>query len=285
MGHPTFRIREPISRPVAGVLGLIPPLVLLGLWWFVTRPRAFDEQGREIVESRRVSPLILPSPREVVAAFRTLWFEWELSRSAVFSLERVCGGYLIAVTLALPLGVLMGSFTKIKALFNPLAVAGTYLPLPAVGMLMLAGAVGVASYLRVEAMEFYKYAFLAVVTFVVLLPQVVLAIESVEDIYLQTAYTQGAGRCQVVWKVLIPVALPDLYTALRTSFGVGWTYIILAEIMAANRGLGYLIRNAERRGKMEFIYLIVLTIMLIGFVVDKLWLLGGRWLFPYRRGT
>jgi len=284
MGRKTFQIREPISRPLAWVLGLIPPLLLLGLWWWVTRPRAFDAQGREVVESRLLSPLVLPSPRETVAAFHSLWFERELSRSAVYSLQRVCGGYLIAVALALPLGILMGSFTKIKALFNPLAVAGTYLPLPAVGVLMMAWAVALASLLGIEeaALELHKYIFLAVVTFVVLLPQVVLAIEKVEDIYLQTAYTQGAGRWHAVWKVLIPVALPDLYTALRTSFGVGWTYIILAEIIAANRGLGYLIQTAERRGPMEHIYLVVLTIMLIGFALDKLWGWGGRWLFPYR---
>jgi ABC-type nitrate/sulfonate/bicarbonate transport system permease component len=131
-------------------------------------------------------------------------------------------------------------------------------------------------------MEVQKYLFLAVVTFVVLLPQVVLAIENVEDIYLQTAYTQGAGCWHTVWKVLIPVALPDLYTALRTSFAVGWTYIILAEIIEAERGLGYIISLAHHRGPMAHIYLAVLTIMLIGFGIDKLWVLGGRWLFPYR---
>jgi NitT/TauT family transport system permease protein len=282
MRKPFLQIRETVSRPMAWVWGLIPPLLLLGVWWLVTRPRSFDEQGQEVVESRLLSRMVLPSPRETAGAFHSLWFEWELSRSALFSLRRVLGGYLIAVVLALPLGILMGSFTRIKAMFNPLAVVGTYLPLPALGVLILAWSGYLSQLFRVEGSELYKYLYLAIVTFVVLLPQVVLAIENVDSIYLQTAYTQGAGRWHAVWKVLVPVALPDLYTALRMSFGVGWTYIILAEIYDPTRGLGCIIEIARRRGKLEHIYLGVLTIMLIGFALDKLWVLGGRWLFPYR---
>ena len=161
-------------------------------------------------------------------------------------------------------------------------MAGTYLPLPALSVLMLPWAVVVGQVLRAESTEVHKYLFLAVVTFVVLLPQVVLAIENVDDIYLQTAYTQGASRWAAVTKVLVPVALPELFTALRASFAVGWTYIILAEIVAAERGLGNIIRTAERRGEMQYCYLVVLTIMLIGYGFDKLWVLVGRWLLPYR---
>jgi NitT/TauT family transport system permease protein len=288
MKEPTLRIRETISRPLSWALGLIPPLLLLGGWWFVTHPRQFEKPAKkgavekEIVESRILSPVILPSPRETLQGIRPLWFDRELSRSAVFSLRRVCGGYLLAVALAVPLGILMGSFTKIKATFNPLTVAGTYLPLPALGVLMLPWAVVVAQVLRAESLEVHKYIFLAVVTFVVLLPQVVLAIENVEDIYLQTAYTQGASRWDAVTKVLVPVALPELFTALRASFAIGWTYIILAEIIAAERGLGHLIQMAQRRGEMQYCYLVVLTIMIIGYGFDKLWVLLGRRLLPYQ---
>jgi len=287
MQQPTLRIRETLSRPLAWVLGLIPPLLVLGGWGFVTRPRQPAKpltKGavEKDVESRIISSVILPSPRETLEAVRPLWFDRELSRSAVFSLRRVCGGYLLAAALAVPLGILMGSFTKVKATFNPLTVAGTYLPLPALSVLMLPWAVVVGQVLRAESTEVHKYLFLAVVTFVVLLPQVVLAIENVDDIYLQTAYTQGASRWAAVTKVLVPVALPELFTALRASFAVGWTYIILAEIVAAERGLGNIIRTAERRGEMQYCYLVVLTIMLIGYGFDKLWVLVGRWLLPYR---
>jgi len=283
MSHPFLQIREPLPRPLAWALGLIPIVALCGLWWFLTRPRALDKQGAEIVESRILSPVILPSPSETVRALRPLWFEWELSRSAACSLARVCGGYALAVALALPLGILMGAFTKINAMFNPLAVVGAYLPLPAVGVLMLPWAAVVASLLKADSLEVHKYIFLAVVTFVVLLPQIVVAIESVDEVYLNTAYTQGASRWHAVMKVLVPVALPDMFHALRTSFAVGWTYIILAEIIAAERGLGHLIWLAQRRGEMQYCYLVVVVIMLIGYGFDRLWCRVGRWLLPYQR--
>ena len=278
---PTFRIREAIPGPLAWVLGVIPPLVLLAGWWFVTHPRDPDLP----VESRIVSPVVLPSPGETAASFHSLWFERELSRNTVESLKRVAGGYLVAVALALPLGVMMGSLTKVKAMFNPLAVVGAYVPLPAVAFVLFPVAGQLALLLHADGLELYKYAYLAVVTFVVFLPQVVLAIENVDNVFLQTAYTQGAGRWQSVWRVLVPVAMPEIFTALRVSFAVGWTYIILAEAVAADRGLGFLLITSLRRTKFDHILLIVAAIMVVGFVIDKVWARIGRWLLPYHTVT
>jgi len=256
------------------VLGIIPPVLLLVLWWLVTCPES-------PAENRLINRLLLPSLRETFEAIGSLWLDWEVSRSALSTLIRVCGGYLIALVVAMPLGILMGSFSKIKAVFNPLVVVGTYVPLPALAVLMLPWAVVVAGPFGADSLEVHKYIFLAVVTFIVLLPQVVLALENVDDIYLQTAYCQGANRWQVVRKVLVPVSMPYLFNALRTSFAIGWTYIILAEMWAAERGLGYIITIAERRSKMEISYLTVMVVMIIGFVSDRLWVRLGRWLMPY----
>lgn len=260
-----FRIRGTVRRRTALLLGLVPLLLLLGLWWLVT--------AGEEAETRIVSPIILPSPAEVVASFPSLWFDRALMRSILTSLARVAGGFAAAAVIALPLGIAMGAFTKMKAIFNPLSVMGSYLPIAAIVPLTL-------SWFGTGEMQ--KVMFLAIASFVVLLPLVVKAIDSVDPVYLNTAYTLGANRRQTVTKVLLGVALPDIFDAIRLTFGVGWTYIILAEIVDAERGLGSLIIASQRRGPREHIYLVLAIIMALAFVIDQAFFRTSKALFPYR---
>lgn len=260
-----FRIRGAVRRRTALVLGLIPLLVLLGLWWLVT--------AGEEAETRIISPIILPSPAEVVGSFPSLWFDRALMRSILTSLARVAGGFAAAAVVALPLGIAMGAFTKLKAIFNPLSVMGSYLPIAAIVPLTLSW---------FGTGELQKVMFLAIASFVVLLPLVVKAIDAVDPVYLNTAYTLGANRRQTVTKVLLGVALPDIFDAIRLTFGVGWTYIILAEIVDAERGLGSLIIASQRRGPREHIYLVLAIIMVLAFVIDQAFFRTSKALFPYR---
>jgi ABC-type nitrate/sulfonate/bicarbonate transport system permease component len=95
----------------------------------------------------------------------------------------------------------------------------------------------------------------------------------------------GASRWQVISRVLIPIALPDLWHAMRLAFGVGWTYIVLAEVVVMVDGLGFLIQNSFRRGPREHIYLVILAITLIAWIADLTWVRMGRAFFPYRAGS
>jgi len=258
-----FKIREQVPFLPRLVLGLLPILAILGLWLYLTRGQS---------ENRIISPLILPSPLEVLLSFKSLWFEAELSRSIVASTLRVVGGFVIALLIAFPLGVLMGAFTNIKALFSPLATFGAYLPIPTLVPLTM-------SLFGID--EFQKIMFLALAFFVYLLPLFVKAVDAVDQVYLQTAYTLGAGRWQVLRRVLLGISLPQVVHAMRLGFGIGWTYIILAEMVAADRGLGYITIVAQRRGPREHIYLVLLVIVLIAFITDKIWAWLERALFPY----
>jgi ABC-type nitrate/sulfonate/bicarbonate transport system permease component len=114
---------------------------------------------------------------------------------------------------------------------------------------------------------------------------VVKAIASVPDVYLRTSYTLGATRADVIRRVLIPIALPDLWHAMRLAFGVGWTYIVLAEVVVMVDGLGFLIQNSFRRGPREHIYLVIVVITLIAWAADLVWERLGRILFPYRHSS
>lgn len=261
-----FRLRAQISTPAGILLGAVPVAVTLVAWWALTAGAS--------PEVRVISPVILPSPMEVAGSFHSLWFERALMRSVLYSLGRVGAGFALAAAFAVPLGILMGAYTPIRALFNPVSAVGGYLPIAALVPLTL-------SWFGVG--ENQKIVFLAVASFVYLLPAVVAAVDEVDEIYLKTAYTLGATSFQTVWKVLIPVALAKVYDALRLAFGVGWTYIILAEIVAADRGLGNLIIVSQRRGPREHIYLVLIVIVLLAFATDRSLAWFGDQLFPYRR--
>jgi len=167
----------------------------------------------------------------------------------------------------------MGSFSTFKALFSPLATFGAYLPIPALVPLTLS-LFGIG--------EIQKFMFLALAFFVYLLPLIVKAVDGVDNVYLQTAYTLGANRWQTARRVLLGISLPQIFHAMRLGFGIGWTYIILAEMVASDRGLGTIIIVAQRRGPREHIYLVLLVIVAIAYITDRAWARIERHLFPYR---
>jgi NitT/TauT family transport system permease protein len=249
-------------------LGLLLPLLLMAGWTGLT--------WGEPVESRWVSPVILPSPFEVAGSFPSLWFERALMRSVVYSLGRVLAGFAIAAVLAVPLGIAMGAWSPMRALVGPMMSVGGYVPIAALVPLTLSW---------FGTGETQKVFFLAMASFVMLLPLVVQAVDDVDEVYLKTAYTLGAGPWQAVRKVLLPISAPAIFDGLRLTFGIGWTYILLAEIVAAERGLGNLIIVSQRRGPREHVYLVLLVIVLLAFGTDKLMERLGRLLFPFRAGS
>jgi len=259
-----LRIREELPAWQAWLLGLVPVALLLLAWVFVTSGAA---------EERIISPTILPSPSEVVASFPLLWFDRALTRNLAVSFARVVEGFLLALVVSFPLGLLMGSFTKVKAAFTPLTIFGAYLPIPTLVPLTLS-LFGTA--------ELQKVMFLALAFSIYLVPLFVAAVDAVDDTYLKTAYTLGATKGQTVSRVLLPISWPEIWQAMRMGFGVGWSYILLAEMVDVGRGLGGIIITSQRRGPREHIYLVLVIIVVVAFLTDKLWAAVGRWLFPYR---
>ena len=259
-----FRIREDIPAWQAWLLGMLPVAVLLLVWALVTAGAP---------ENRMISPTILPSPREVLRSFHELWFERQLTRNLGVSLFRVVKGFLLALVVSFPLGLLMGSFTKVKAAFAPITTFGAYLPIPTLLPLTM-------SVFGID--ELQKVVFLALAFSIYLVPLFVAAVDNVDDTYLKTAYTLGATKGQAVSRVLLPISWPDIWQAMRLGFGVGWSYILLAEMVAAEGGVGWIIITSQRIGPREHIYLVLVVIVLVAFLTDRVWATVGRWLFPYR---
>jgi NitT/TauT family transport system permease protein len=253
------------TKELTLTLGFVA-LVLLA-WWYVTHGARYED--------RLVNVTILASPLEVLKAFKPLHFEQALVRNALTSFERVSLGFALAVLVAVPLGTYMATFPPIAAFFRPVALVGSYVPVIVFVPLTIAW---------FGATEVQKIGFLFIVCFVALLPLVIKSVADVPDAYLDVAATKGASQWQLVRHVLFPVALPDIWDHMRGVYGVGWTWIILAEVWAnAERGLGYLLDISNRRGHIDRVFMVAIVIVVIAVGCDQAWRWSGRLLFPYRK--
>lgn len=262
-------VRQGLARQKELLLTGIFVALVLAVWWFLTRGARFED--------RLVNVTILPSPMEMLKAFGPLHVEQALVRNALTSIERISLGFALAVIVAVPLGVYMATFPAVAAFFRPVTLVGSYVPTVVFIPLSIAW---------FGATEIQKITFLFIVYFVALLPLVIKTVADVPAAYLDVAVTKGASQWQLVRHVLFPVARADIWDHLRGAYGVGWTWIILAEVWAnAENGLGYLLEISYRRGRMDRYFAVVVVIVAIAVGFDQLWRMGSRLLFPYRYVT
>ncbi len=254
-------------RPgVARLLGFGAIGLFLLLWWAFT--------AGATPESRMISPVVLPSPGEVVRSLPSLLTERALLESVAATLRRVLTGFALAILVGVPLGILAGSYRAFDAALAPIALFGRNIPIAALIPLTIL-------WFGIEETQKTMFIFLATVPFV--FSGTVEAVLGVHDRYVETAQTLGANQRQVVSKVLIALALPSIYNNLRNLFGLAFGYIMLAELINAKYGLGYLLSTSQRRGLTEHIILILMIIGLLAFAIDRLLLWFQTQLFPYLR--
>jgi NitT/TauT family transport system permease protein len=212
---------------------------------------------------------------EVLRSFPTLHFQQGLVRCVYASWCRVTAGFLLATVIAIPLGVYMATFDPIASFFRPLSLAGAYVPIVVfIPLSMTWFGTG----------EAQKIGFLFIACFVAMLPLVIKDIADVPSAFLDVAVTKGASQWQLVRHVLFPVAKANIWDHLRGVYGVGWGWIIMAEVVAQPEyGLGKLIGVSDRRSNPGAIYAVIIVIVIIAIICDQLWKLGGQLLFPYRK--
>ncbi len=259
-------LRQEAPRWQVVLCSLLSVAFCIGIWWFVTRGDP---------EERIVGIAILSSPQETFETFPSLWFDRGLTRSILVTLRRLSLGFGLAALVGIPLGVLCGCFTRINAFFLPLSLFGRNIPLAALVGLMV-------SMFGIDEKQKVMFIFFACVAFI--LSDTARAIEEVGSQYIDTAYTLGAGRWQVIFKVLIPLAMPSVFNSLRLLFGLAFGYIMLAEAINASGGLGDIIITSMRRGPREHMLLVLLIIPFVALAMDRLLFWIQRELFPYRFG-
>jgi NitT/TauT family transport system permease protein len=262
-----FKIRDEPSIAGRLFMGALCIGVIAAVWFYVTRGATAAE--------RIVSPTTLGSPAEVFGSFQTLWFDRALTRNLAVSLWRVLQGFGLAVLVGVPIGILCGAYKRIDAFFAPISIFGRNVPVVALVPLAL---------LWFGTGEAPKIGFLFIACVAFVLFDSARAVGEVGSDYLDTAYTLGASRLQALTKVIIPLAMPAIFNSVRLLFGLAFGYIIVAEALDMDSGLGVLIMQSQRRGPREHVYLILLFITVIAFLLDRaLWFVQRR-LFPYRYG-
>jgi NitT/TauT family transport system permease protein len=245
--------RAPIPRGLYVVLGLGGFAGLLALWSLLTYGRFID-------------PLFLPSPGRVFQSGLDLFLDLGFSTDILNSVYRVMAGFLVAALLGVPLGLLMGTFKAAEALIEPLVGFIRYMPASAFIPLFIL-------WLGIGDVE--KVAIIFVGSFFQLVLMVAVVAKNVRTDLLETAYTLGARRFQVIRKVLLPASLPGIVDTLRIIVGWAWTYIIVAELVASASGIGYMIISAQRMLRTGSIIFGILTIGTLGLITDYFF----KWLY------
>ena len=257
-------LRLPPPRMTRRLIGVGAVGVVVLVWWIATSGLGAEE--------RWISPVILPSPLEVIRSFPVLW-QRGLPQSIAATLKRVLIGFGLAALIGVPLGILAGSWRVIEAAGAPLALFGRNLPVAALIPLSLI-------WFGIDETQKVMFIFIACVPFVY--ADAVASITGVPDRYVETAQTLGAKPLQIVMKVLMPLAIPDIYDSLRHLFGLAFGYIMLGELINTEHGLGALLISSQRRGLSEHIILILIIIGLLAYGIDRVLFWFQRGLFPYR---
>ena len=258
-----FSIRSPLPKQTAFFLGFVAPALVLGAWCGLTYGGLVD-------------PGFLPNPTEVVRGTLQLFIQYDLTTAILISTRRIAIAFLLASALALPLGVLMGAFDPINRFFEPIMAPLRYMPISAFIPLLS---------LWCGIYEKQKIAFLCLGVFVYLLPVVVSSIRLVPEELVQTALTLGASKFQVIRTVLIPAALPEIFDSFRVMNAIAWTYVILAEAVNPEHGLGYMVELARTHQKASWSFAGLLVIGGIGLLTDFLSRLLSSLLFRWREAS
>jgi NitT/TauT family transport system permease protein len=185
---------------------------------------------------------------------------------------RVLGGFLIAAAIAVPLGVLMGAYKPIEALFEPFISFARYLPASAfIPLLILWAGIG----------EAQKLSLIFIGSFFQLVLMIAVTVGNTRRDLVEAAYTLGASDRGIVTRVLLPSAAPDIAETLRMVLGWAWTYVIVAELIGSSSGIGHMITDSQSLLATDQIIFGIIVIGLIGLVTDYLFKALNKTLFPW----
>jgi len=219
-----------------------------------------------------ISPIFLPGPGAVVRELVRQVQQGILWQDVSASVYRITAGWLISTALALPIGILMGNFRLFEGLFEPFIDLVRYMPAVAfVPLSILWAGVG----------DTQKFMILFIGTF---FQQVLMIMDNVKNVpseLIQVSYTFGLNKWEVLRHVILRAALPGIWDTLRITLGWAWTYLVVAELVAANVGLGYRIMRAQRFLETDVIILGILVIGVLGLITDYTFKISYRRLFPW----
>jgi len=257
---PVFRPLEPIGQGSRLILG-VSFFVVFVLAWFVVTLGGF------------VSQTFLADPITMAKEGWLLLTKFGFLTDIGVTIWRVVGGFIFAAIVAVPIGILMGSYKPIEAFLEPFVSFARYLPASAfIPLLILWAGIGETQKLLVI--------FIGSVFQITLM--VAVAVGNTRRDLIEAAYTLGSTSGSVVRRVLIPASAPEIAEILRLVLGWAWTYVIVAELIGSSSGIGHMIIESQALMATGQIIFGIIVIGLIGLVSDLLFKLVNRAFFAWR---
>lgn len=206
-----------------------------------------------------VPDLFLPTPTAVIQSGLDLFREEQLLVDVWASCARVAAGFVIAAVIGVPVGIAMGTFYSMESLFAP--IVGTVRYMPVVGFVPL-----IVIWVGLGEPSKALIIFLGVVLYNAMM--VADAVKFIPNEMINVAYTLGASRRDVLLRVIVPAVFPSVLDTLRVNISGAWNYLVIAELVAAQNGLGFTIIQAQRFLQTEKVLFCIALIGLIGLVID-----------------
>ncbi|MEM9486066.1 MAG: ABC transporter permease [Cyanobacteria bacterium P01_F01_bin.116] len=256
-----WRIAEDIPDFLSWMLIVVSVVVPLTLWWILSN---FTD----------VNPKFLPSPQDVFGAFQRLWEKGFITQDILASFGRVAVGFTLAALVSVPLGISMGAFASIRAMMEPIIGILRYMPAPAFIPLLII-------YLGLNEEPKIALIFIGTVFYNTLM--IMDAVKFVPKDLIETTYTLGGRRWQVLMSVITPYIIPSIIDTFRINIAASWNLVVIAELVAAEEGLGKRILLAQRFFKTDEIFACLIMLGVIGFALDLIfrWVLktSCKWAF------
>lgn len=241
------------------ILAAIGFLIVLAIWLLI---RVLD-----LVDAR-----FLPWPSEVTDQLGKMAADGSLWEDIGASVGRIAVGFLLATALAVPIGILIGVYRSAEATVEPLVDFIRYMPV--VGFVPL-------TIIWIGIGDSQKWSIVFIGTF---FQEVLLVMDNVKRVpkeLVDIGQTLGLKDVGILRRIILRAAAPAIWDTLRISLGWAWTWIVLAELVAANTGLGYRISAAQRFFNTETIIGYLLVLGLLGLITDQAMKAAGRWMFRW----
>ncbi|MFW9921288.1 MAG: ABC transporter permease [Candidatus Thorarchaeota archaeon] len=247
--------------------GVLPLVILLLLWQLIIM----------IATRNRPNPLGL---FDVISSFIDLLVEGDaeghtLLEHTALSLYRVSLGFIIAFLTACPLGIMIGRYRNADAVLGPVVEAMR--PIPPIAWIPISLMLFQPNFTGAQVFIIWVGAFFPI------LINTTAGVKRTKPVHLDVASTFGASETQILSKVILPSAAPEIFAGLRIGFGIGWMCLVAAEIIGGGLGLGYLVIQTEQLGLIGQTVSAMVVIGVIGFLFSYVFLRAERYLLRYRQ--
>lgn len=273
--HPMTEITEP------GSVSYFKPGMLIDNDTFERESQVASDAGTALPAGNPANPIYLPAPHQIAKAFYKAFTTEPLRRSEKWlheslwqSIQVIFWGFVISSVIGVPLGILCGTYDFFARLFEPFVEFFRYLPAPAFGALAVA------------VLGIYQEPKIAIIVIGTFFQQVLIIANTtrkLDNSLIEAAQTLGARGASLLFKVVVPGILPDLYKDQRILLGWAWTYLIVAELIGTSSGITWFITQQARYKNFDNMFAAIMMIGIIGLSTDLLLAWLGRRMFRWQQ--